>query len=504
MILKKPYAFLIKYFKIIHGLLGIFSIYLITVVNNIVGFYDNFIKGVVTNIQAIDYINSFYILVIFLSILVCLIVMVLMRHKGKPYLLYVVLIAVYLAIGFIIGYANKGLEIIYSSVMGMKSLLLYRDILNILLIFQYISFCFILVRALGFDIKKFDFDKDLHGFEVNEEDNEEVEFVLKDTNKYGRRVRREIRELKYYYLENKIFINCILGIVIVIFFSNFVYTNKIVNREYGEGSVFSTDNFTFMVDKSYISNVGYDNVKIKNNDTSFVIVKLDVKSNGDNKILNVGNLLLNVGDVSYTSDIKYSKSFKDLGNVYRDKNITNSKESYIFIYNVENDKLNKNMYLFYGNNIKVKLNPVNLDVVNDSVSYKINEELNLSETMFGSGSFKITSYELGEKFNYSYTYEVSGQVMNSNITIKSINNLILHIVVSGSYPNGLNSYSFLNNYGVLKYSIGDKEYKSSFDNKSPKSYKEGIYVNVNKDISLADKIWFEIDIRNKRYVYNLK
>ena len=171
---------------------------------------------------------------------------------------------------------------------------------------------------------------------------------------------------------------------------------------------------------------------------------------------------------------------------------------------MENDKLDKNMYLFYGNNIKVKLNPVNLDVVNDSVSYKINEELNLSETMFGSGSFKITSYEIGEKFNYSYSYEVSGQVMNSNITIKSINNLILHIVVSGSYPNGLNSYSFLNDYAVLKYKIGDNEYKSSFDNKSPKSYKDGIYVNVNKDIAVADKIWFEIDIRNKRYVYNLK
>lgn len=504
MVFRKPYAFLIKHFKVIHMLLLFFSIYLIVRVNNIVGFYDDFINGFAERLEAINYVSSFYIFIIILSIVVCLIVLILMRYKGKPYFLYVVLIAVYLAIGFVIGYANDGLMTIYISVLGMDSLLLYKDILNILLVFQYISLIFILIRVLGFDVKKFDFDKDLQGLEVTDEDNEEVEFVFKNTNRYGRGVRRELRELKYYFLENKIYITSILCMVIFVFIGIFVYENRVVNKKYNEDDIFLSDNFTFMVDESYISNLGYDNVKIKNDDTSFVVIKLDVSSNEEEKVLNIGNLLLKVGKSYYSSDIRYSDSFKDLGDIYRGNNISQSKESYIFIYNVENDELNKNMYLYYGSNIRVKLNPVNLDVVNDSRYYELNDELDLGETLLGSGSFKITSYEFGEKFNYIYNYDIDGQVMSNNVTIKSINNIILHMMINGNYPNELNNYSFLNTYGVLKYKIDEKIYRSSFDNKTLKNYKDGLYVNVNKDIVNADKIWFEIDIRNTRYVYNLK
>ena len=126
-----------------------------------------------------------------------------MKYKKKPHLLYAILIVFYLAIGLVIGYSNAGLKTIYESILGMKDLLLYRDILKILLVFQYISVCFVLVRALGFDIKKFDFDSELHGFKIEEVDQEEVEFTLDDTNKIGRKFRRRLRELRYYYFENK-------------------------------------------------------------------------------------------------------------------------------------------------------------------------------------------------------------------------------------------------------------------------------------------------------------
>ena len=159
MVFKKPYAFLMKNFKIIHLILAIFSIYLIMRVNTILNFFELFIKGNVNKVYAVDYISNFYIFIVILSIIICLIVLILMKYKKNPLLLYVIFIAVYLAIGFIIGYANVGLNTIYDSILSMKDLLLYRDILKILLAIQYISFCFVFVWALGFDIIKFDFLK---------------------------------------------------------------------------------------------------------------------------------------------------------------------------------------------------------------------------------------------------------------------------------------------------------------------------------------------------------
>ena len=109
MVFKKPYAFLMKNFKIIHVILTIFSIYLIMRVNNILNFFELFIKGNINKVYAVEYISNFYIIVIILSIIISLIVLILMKYKKKPHLLYAILIAVYLAIGLVIGYSNAGL-----------------------------------------------------------------------------------------------------------------------------------------------------------------------------------------------------------------------------------------------------------------------------------------------------------------------------------------------------------------------------------------------------------
>ena len=503
MVFKKPYAFLIKYFKVIHLVLTFFSIYLIIRVNSIMGFFNNFIGNSVNKLDAVNYISNWYILVIILSILICLIIFVLMKYKKKPSLLYVILIAIYLAIGLVLGYANGGLEAIYSSILSMKDLLLYRDIFKILLLFQYISFVFILVRALGFDIKKFNFDSDKEGFEIVEEDDEEIEITLKDTNKYERKIRRRLRELRYYYFENKLYIDTILIIVGVVFLSGFFVQKKFINKVYSENEYFSTDYFTLAVTNSYVSNKSYDNKKITDTDTSFVIVRLNVRNNNEIRELNNGQLLLYIGNNTYTSKLMYAKNFSDLGDVYTGSKISGQR-TYIFIFNVENAYLKEDMYFVYGNDKKVRLKPLDLDVVNEDFTYKLGEAIDLSNSLVGNGIFNIKSYEFGEKFNYSYTYEVMGQAYEGNITIKSVNKTILHMVIESNYISEFDDYALLDTYGVLRYKIGDVEYSSNFENKTPGSYNEGLYLSVNKEVEQADSIWFDIILRNKHYIYKIK
>ena len=61
-----------------------------------------------------------------------------------------------------------------------------------------------LMRGLGFDIKKFNFQTDIKELEIESLDNEEFEFVLGDTSaKLARNSRKQIRRLRYFIVENK-------------------------------------------------------------------------------------------------------------------------------------------------------------------------------------------------------------------------------------------------------------------------------------------------------------
>ena len=207
LVFRKPYAFLIKHFKIVHLILTLIYIYLALKVNGILKYYNNFLSGTESKLNAINYVNNFYILAIVASIIICLIIYALMRYKKKPKLLYVILIVLYLTTAIIINISLNGLNTIYIDVLDVKTQRVYRDLLQIIIIFQYISICFTTVRALGFDIKKFNFQEDIAELEINVTDDEEVELTLGSTSNVQRKGRRILRELKYYYNENKLFIN---------------------------------------------------------------------------------------------------------------------------------------------------------------------------------------------------------------------------------------------------------------------------------------------------------
>ena len=166
MILRKPFAFLIKKFKLIHIILTLLSIYLLIITNNILSYFNEFIDNKAGKLGAIEYISNNHILIVILAIAICLTVLILMKYKQKPFTLYLVLIAIYLAIGLSISFSNNGLNEIYFSFVEPKTILLYRDILVIIIIIQYISLCFIIVRALWFDTKKFNFAKDLEELNI--------------------------------------------------------------------------------------------------------------------------------------------------------------------------------------------------------------------------------------------------------------------------------------------------------------------------------------------------
>jgi len=503
MVFRKPYGFLIKHFKLIHLILTALYMYLTINVSNILRYYNNFILGTVGKLDAVKYMSNSYMISVILSIIICVIVYALLRYKKKPRILYLGLIVFVILISGMIELVQGGLEVIYFGVMDTKSLRLYRDLLRILVVFQYISVGIVLIRGLGFDVKKFNFVEDLQELNLDVSDDEEVELTLGNTNTLRRKINRRVREFKYYYVENKIFIWIIAIVTIVLLGSTLFVKNEVIDKVYEEGEQVSTDYFTFKVLDSFITKKGYDNEVVVAGDYSFVVVRMEISS-FEKREFNIANLVLYANYNGYSSAGYNGSSFVDLGTIYRGHLISGTN-TYLFIYKVSDNDIGDKMRLVYANDEEINLEPVMLDEVGEEKKYKLGEKIDFSTSTFGSGNFVIENFEMGEKFSYPYQYEIGGQIFDSQYTITSVQGSILKLNIDSSYPLNLDNYTFLDTYANLKYKINDSVYVSkTFSNKTPANEKKSLYLAVDKNVINATEIWLEIQIRNYMYIYIIK
>ena len=502
MVFKNPYGYLIKHFKLIHFILTAIYIYLAIKVSRILNYYNLYIENAASKLDAVNYINNYYIFFIAISIIISVVIYALMRYKKKPRLLYVILIILYCVVGGMIHVSYQGLNTIYFSSIETKTLRLYRDLLNIMVFVQYISIAFVLVRAMGFDIKKFNFVQDLNDLHLDEKDTEEIEVALGGTESIQRRINRSIREFRYYYIENKAFIIITIFIVLVFLIGGTFFHREVINKEYKEGEVVSTDDYRFSVLNTYVTNKNYLGQAITDTDSMFVVVKMNIGTNHQKMAFKMSNLILKVNHHSYSVNNRYSKNFTDLGVGYSGSKIS-GMSTYLFIYVIDLHEKNNKMSLEYAGDKVIKLNPTDLDSVHDRKEYKLNEQIDFNGSTLGNGSFIISNYKIAKSFNYSYQYEVMGKQNTGNLTISGNDKYILHLEMKGNIPY-FDNYDFINTLSKLKYKFQDKEYIVSFSNKTPGSYKDGLYLMIDSNMENADSIWFEFQIRNIIYIYKLK
>ena len=80
---------------------------------------------------------------------------------------------------------NKIKVLSETQVIDLTTAKAYYDIARLVYYPQYFILIFSLVRTVGFDIKKFNFEKDIKELELSKEDSEEFEFVVGiDFNNY--------------------------------------------------------------------------------------------------------------------------------------------------------------------------------------------------------------------------------------------------------------------------------------------------------------------------------
>ena len=212
-----------------------------------------------------------------------------------------------------------------------------------------------IIRTLGFDIKKFNFSNDFRELELTHEDNEEVELNINlDASSLLRATRKKKRELGYFYKEYRVIILGIFAIIIVSV-GFFTYNNlKDKLKIYHYGEIFGRINYMTISDGYY---------KI-DNEKNYIVIKFDVFKYGIKERLNVNNMILSINNEEYLPNKNICYKFDSIGNCYKKQYINDNSSSYILVYDVDVLNLDK-VYLIYkesyDNVYKVKLNLQNYE-----------------------------------------------------------------------------------------------------------------------------------------------
>ena len=234
MIIRKPYAFLIKYFKVIHIILFLFMSYLTYKTHGVYEFFSNYAKtGTYTylNNMTFSYVNIFMIIIAIILVTLLLLIFFLMKQKEKKVLYYILATIYYfLSFGLYIYFISifKSLEF---TVYNNQSLVLFRDISMVLYFLNYIFLVVAFVRGFGFNIKKFNFEQDLKELDISESDREEIEVGGQvDYENVGDFLRRRKRNFGYYIKENSYILIVFLIITVLGLGSHLIMTKLITNK----------------------------------------------------------------------------------------------------------------------------------------------------------------------------------------------------------------------------------------------------------------------------------
>ena len=535
MIFKKPYAFLIKNFKKIHLILVVTMGFLLYKSYNILSFFTDYINNNYSAVVAYDtgsyYVNGLIYLILIFTLGVLIAVYYLLHHKNKPRKFYRNAIIYYIVLLFFFGFMSGVFKDLFDAAVESKTIRAYRDISLIVTIPQIGFIIYSLVTVVGFNIKKFNFGEDLKEFEISEDDNEEFELnVGFEGYKTKRSIRKTLRELRYYVLENKFIISCI-GIILAIFLGFSLITalqKKDNNLNINANAI--NNNFSIKVMDSIISNLKPNGDTIENG-KYYLAVKIEITNVTDSKVsLDYSNYRLVTKNRKITPNLQASHFFFDFASPYMgDKLRVDETRIITLAYEINKDEIDNNFVLkIYKGTLnkdnklvddynEVKLNPSKQLDRGDAKIVGINEELVFTSSNVGNTKFTLKSYEYTNK--YTYTYDVChNDVCDTKKDIVTVDYLsarrdaLLMVIdyeflfdeTSAYYKYNSNLNTFVNNFMKIKYVIDGEIRYSLVTDRTPLKITDKLIIQLDKDASLADEVQIIFTIRNKNYIIKLK
>lgn len=534
MILKKPYALLIKNFRKIHILLTILSVLIVIETNKIAGFFRAYTANnysvTVTDDLVSTTINPWIYVLILVTIGILVAIFVLLKNKKKPtkmyfftILYYVILLIFIIIAAFLIGSLSKGL-------WATANARTYRDFANLVYYPSLIFPVLLGLRGLGFNVKQFNFKSDLKELEITEKDSEEIELNLNfQTYKAERTIRRFIRELKYYYLENKR-VFYIIGGVLVLVLGFFLYKNaEKLKYTYKENKLFTYNNLSINVKESMITDLDLQG-NIIDKSKYYVVIKFDVKNNSNHDMrIDYDNFKLYYGTKYVYPKLSVGNSFLDFGDPYMNDVLpSGASRTYIMPYEIDKKYKNRNfkIVLYIGTSTKsqdflaktatIKLKPIEYTNVENVRTANLNEVVSFSSSSLKNSSLNIKSMLITNRYEYKYEcgykenmYECTDVVvadasyLNRSALIVMDYDLVLDKEVA-AYQNINDASSFVDYFMELEYRVGKTTKKVEVKYANPPRDIDKLIIQTDGNIVNASSIRLLVTIRNRSYTIKLK
>ena len=468
---------------------------------------------------------------LFLIIALLIALVVLMIYKKKPFKLYLAIIIYYSLIFISLFYLSSVLRGFEDELLVSTSARSIRDILTIVYIPQYIFIVFMILRTIGFDLKKFNFKNDIKDLKLSRKDEEEIEININfELYKVKRGAHRVFRELIYYVRENLFIFICVLVAISGLLF-HFVRVNFFTSydKTYTMGKSFYYNNMEVSISDAMVTNLDYQGNKL---DNYYLVLKTNLRNNNNYTIdVDVNAFKLEVGGELINPDIINSNYFSDFCPSLNSNYFgTNVSRTFALVYKIDSKYINKNKQLvlqngtIYSNkkyidkHIYVKLKAKVYTSVDIVSNYNVGDTISFKDSLVGDSSFKINSYSLNNSFKYSYdvcdennkckTYDdlITVKVKNRNEKyILLVMDGLFFLDSSTSYSNSFSSISsFTKNFMKIQYRLNGEIYQNKEYNITSSYSNKYIIFEVPASIEGADIIQAIITIRNKQYIVNLR
>ena len=527
MIIRKPFAFIVQRFKLLHFIAVILCAYLGYTFWHIKGFFNDFVvNGYVTNIT--DASSKYYS---FLMVLACLVLIVFtivitMLFKKKNLFLP----------GLLRNAERSSLESSTSLILrGLSSIIFYSI---------PISAFVILLLAYGFDIKTGEFLDIKDEINLDEEDSEEVELNLKNEDyKAKRLIRRYFRGVKYYVIENKnifIVLGGILGVIILFFVGRFIIS---LNRVVRVDQSFRYSNISLTFNESVLSTIDYGGNQL-NDGKIYLAVKIKATNvSNDLVTITTDDFCLDMNNYCIYPKLDKSGKFIDLAKPYYGEKIGQGKTyEYVIVYELDESQT-KSRYkikildsLVYKENElipkykEITLTPTFSNSSNNIGTYSLGEEIILNKTPLLNTKIKAESFEIVDNYRYTYDYcykvkcekvkpkEECENTLYADKCIASQNSIVAasgktFITLKGSLELDenatytkykLNTNNFFSDFAKIMYEVNGIKYYANVADKTPENDTNNIVLEVPNAIKSASSLKLIITIRDKSYTLKLE
>lgn len=516
MIIRKPYAFLIKNFRKIHIVLLILSFFIIFNTFDVfsfvrdfmaVGNYDLYANPVTNHITGLLNISLLIVIVGTAALLL------LLHHKKKPWKVYLIPLITYVLL-FLVLSMIKSFFRTYTEVVDSADLRMSRDLLMLAMVGQLPAIGVFVMRTFGLDFKKFDFNSDLEFLDLSEEDREEIEVSLDvDYNSFKRLFRKFIRHLKYFYKEHKLISRIIIVGIVVFILSNLYTFFFVYHRTYKQGQTYKANGYSIVVEDAYFTDKD-KNGKVMSKDSNFVIVRVSVTNNQAARTMNPTNFHLKAWSRDYvTTDTTYATEFSDLGKCYSNKKEIKRDEkiNFIIIFKVDKKVRRGRFKLYYQEyggifklrRIKVKIK----DIRKIESAKKINVGEFMDVNIYGNeDSLSIDKFSYSKSIEYKTTKCTDIRCEYKTFKYDAPDGYqVLTLEFASDYYESKNIIDFLTKYGKINYK-NSKGKDESLDIKiavNKNYYGKTVYLRVPEDMEKSKDTYLDFIIRNKEYKYML-